>query len=24
LKLQLGGQYMKLKGYCDADWAGGV
>jgi hypothetical protein len=22
LKLQLGGQYIKLKGYCDAEWAG--
>jgi hypothetical protein len=24
LKLQLGGQHIKLKGYCDADWAGDV
>ena len=24
LKLQLGGQHIKLQGYCDADWAGDV
>jgi hypothetical protein len=24
LKLQLRGQHIKLKGYCDADWAGDV
>jgi hypothetical protein len=24
LKLQLGGQYIQLKGYCNADWAGDV
>jgi hypothetical protein len=24
LKLQLGGQHIKLKGYCDVDWTGDV